>query len=111
VKNVPPTATFGDDGPVDEGSSFTLSLTDPADVSSADEAAGFTYAFDCGDGSGYSEFGQDNTASCATTDNGDRAVGGKIKDKDDGITDYTATVTVNNVDPYDLALTLDRQGQ
>src|SRR5205807_3382556 len=54
---------------------------------------------DCGDGSGYSAFGAPSTASCPTTDNGTRHVGGRIRDKDGGISTYTADVTVNNVAP------------
>jgi hypothetical protein len=68
-----------------------------ADVSSADTAAGFQYAFDCG--SGYGAYSGTSTASCSTNDNGTRAVKGKIKDKDGGETEYTASVTVNNVTP------------
>ncbi len=97
--NVAPTATFGNNGPVNEGSAFSLSLTSPFDPSSADTAAGFTYAFDCGDGAGYGAFGANSSASCPTTDNGARAVRGKIKDKDGGVSEYTASVTVNNVAP------------
>ena len=52
VNNVAPTATFGNDGPVNEGSSFTLSLSNPTDP--GDDS--FQYAFDCGDGSGYGAF-------------------------------------------------------
>jgi hypothetical protein len=97
VNNVAPTATFTNDGPVNEGTSFHLSLTNPQDPSSADVAAGFQYAFDCG--SGYSAYGSSNTATCPTTDNGVRTVKGKIKDKDGGVSEYTANVTVNNVGP------------
>ena len=97
VTNVAPTATFANDGPVNEGSSFHLTLTNPQDPSSADVAAGFQYAFDCG--SGYSAYGSSNTATCPTTDNGVRTVKGKIKDKDGGVSEYTANVTVNNVGP------------
>jgi hypothetical protein len=104
--NVAPTATFGNNGPVNEGSAFTLSLTNPSDPSSADTAAGFQYAFDCGDGAGYSAFGASNTASCPTSDNGTRSVGGKIQDKDGGITPYTGSVTVNNALPVVSALTI-----
>jgi hypothetical protein len=99
VNNVAPTATFGNNGPVNEGQSFTLSLTSPQDPSSADTSAGFQYAFDCGDGAGYGSYGANSTATCPTTDSGTRAVKGKIKDKDGGFTEYTASVTVNNVAP------------
>lgn len=104
--NVAPTATFGNGSPVGEGSAFTLSLTSPSDPSSADAAAGFTYAFDCGDGAGYGVFSSTSTASCPTTDNGTRAVGGKIMDKDGGVREYTSSVTVNNVVPTVSALTV-----
>src|SRR5207302_4222561 len=53
----------------------------------------------CGDGSGYGAFSGTSTASCPTTDNGSRTVKGKIKDKDGGVTEYTASVTINNVAP------------
>src|SRR6266542_2761621 len=97
VANVPPTATFNEPAAaVDEGSSFALSLTDPSDPSSDDTTAGFEYAFNCG--SGYGAWGS-NSASCPTTDNGTLNVGGKIRDKDGGVTEYTGTVTVANVPP------------
>src|SRR5215471_15775446 len=74
-------------------------LTTACAPSSADTAAGFTYAFDCGTGSGYGVYSGSSSATCATTDNGSRTVGGRIRDKDGGYTEYTATVTVNNVAP------------
>jgi hypothetical protein len=43
VENVAPSATFDDDGPVNEGESFTLSPSDPSDPSAADADAGFEY--------------------------------------------------------------------
>ena len=97
VANVAPTASFGHDDPVDEGSSFGLSLTDAADVSSVDVAAGFEYAFDCG--AGYGDFGGEASAQCSTSDDGERAVGAKIRDKDGGVREYSDTVTVANVAP------------
>ena len=99
VANVAPTGTFSNDGAVGEGSSFHLSLTSPSDPSSADTTAGFTYAFDCGDGSGYGAFGASSSTTCATTDNGARSVRAKVKDKDGGTTEYTSTVTITNVAP------------
>ena len=99
ISNVAPTATFNKPTSVDEGSNINLSLTGAADVSSADTTAGFEYAFDCGDGNGYSNFSSTSTASCATTDNGSRSVGAKIRDKDGGVSTYTGSVSVTNVNP------------
>ncbi len=106
VDNVAPTATFGDDGPVDEGTSFNLSLTSPEDPSGADTTAGFTYAFDCGDGGGLGAFSASSTAVCTTDDNGVRNVKGQIKDKDGDSTEYTDTVTVHNVAPTADSITV-----
>ncbi len=92
-----PTATFNAPGSVSEGSSIALSLTGATDVSSADVAAGFTYAFDCG--SGYGAFGASASTTCPTTDDGSRSVGGKVRDKDGGVSTYSATVTITNVAP------------
>jgi hypothetical protein len=97
VTNAAPAATFKPSSPVDEGSTFNLSLDDPSDVSKPDENAGFTYAFDCG--SGYGAFSPENEASCSTDDNGTRAVKGKIRDADGGTTEYAGSVDVNNVAP------------
>ncbi len=99
VRNVAPTATFNVPASVNEGRAFTLSLTSPSDPSSADTAAGFTYAFDPGDGSGYLPFSQSNSISFPTNDNGTRTVKGKIRDRDGGVTEYVGSVTVNNVAP------------
>jgi hypothetical protein len=106
LANVGPTATFSAPTPVNEGSPISLSFSSPQDAAN-DVAAGFTYAFDCGDGAGYGTFGSGTSASCPTTDNGSRTVKGKIKDKDAGETEYTAIVTVNNVAP-DIASPLTK---
>src|SRR5204862_1443781 len=82
-----------------EGSSFTLSLTSASDPSPADVSAGFTYAFDCGAGTGFGPFSSSSSATCLTTDNRTRTVKGQIRDKDGGATAYTGTVTVTNVPP------------
>jgi uncharacterized protein len=92
VTNVAPTATFDAPASASAGFPFTLSLTSPQDPSTADTGAGFTYAFDCG--SGYGAFGPASTASCPTSDVGTRSVGGKIRDKDGGVTEYRASVPV-----------------
>jgi ribosomal protein S20 len=97
IANVAPTATLPTPTSVNEGSPFSLSLTSPSDPSTADTQAGFQYAFNCG--SGFGDFGSSSSVSCPTTDNGNIAVTGKIKDKDDGVNEYSATATVNNVAP------------
>src|SRR5207244_6273040 len=48
VNNVAPTATFTNNGPVNEGSNINLSLDSPSDPSSVDTAAGFEYRFKIG---------------------------------------------------------------
>ncbi|MBI4333784.1 MAG: PKD domain-containing protein, partial [Chloroflexi bacterium] len=94
VNNVPPTATLEAPSRVARGSSFSISLTSPADPGTADVAAGFNYAFDFG--SGYGAFGRSNSASGAAAVVGNQTVRGKIQDKDGGVTEYSATVTVYN---------------
>ncbi len=98
VANVKPAATFHAPTSIDEGQTITLSLADPVDV--AADLVGLQYAFDFGDGAGYGAFGAASSAtSAATPDNGARPVKGMIKDKDGGITEYTASVTIKNVAP------------
>ena len=106
INNVAPTATFTTPSSVNEGDNIALSLTNPVDPSTVDVTAGFQYAFDCGDGSGYGAFGAASSRSCPTTDNGTRSVKGKIKDKDQGVTEYTGSVAVNNVAPVITSLTI-----
>ena len=106
VRNVAPTATFTAPAPVDEGSQFMLALGSPQDPSAADAAAGFTYAFDCGDGSGPSAFGTDASRTCPTDDNGTRAVVAAVRDKDGGITTYTGSADVRSVAPTAMLVPL-----
>ncbi|MBI4544769.1 MAG: PKD domain-containing protein [Gemmatimonadetes bacterium] len=104
VANLAPTASFANDGPVGEGAAFTLSLGGATDPSAVDLAAGLQFAFDCGDGSGYGALGTATSATCPTTDDATRNVRGKVRDKDGGETEYTATVVVNNVAPLVSAI-------
>jgi len=92
VTNVAPEATFSAPATAPAGFALTLSLSSPHDPSAADTAAGFTYAFDCG--SGYGAFAAAATASCTPTAAGALSVGGKIRDKDGGVTEYRGTVDV-----------------
>ena len=97
VVNVAPTATLQAPATADEGTAFTLSLTNAADASPVDTAAGFTYAFDFGDG--YGAWSSSASASFTPPDDGVRVVKAKIRDKDGGVTEYTRTVSVENVNP------------
>jgi len=99
VNNVAPTATISATTPVNEGDPFTISLTNPADVSGPDTTAGFAYAFNCADGSGYNSFSTASSRACPTYDNAVLSVGGRIRDKDGGISTYNTSVTILNVPP------------
>jgi hypothetical protein len=94
ITNVAPSATFTAPGKVFAGSSFTIALTNPSDPSAADTAAGFDYALDCGDGSGFGAFSSTSSATCPTTDTGSRTVRARIRDKDGGVKEYSSAVSV-----------------
>lgn len=96
INNVAPTAVFSNNGPVNEGSSFTLRIDGVTDVA-ADIAAGFQYRFDCGTGPGAWQSAP--TASCAADNHGTYNVRGEVQDKDGDESIYSSTVTVNNVAP------------
>ena len=97
VSNVAPTATLNAPANVNESDDINLSLTDPFDPSAEDTAAEFEYAFDCG--AGFGPFSAGNSAVCPTEDDATLTVRGQIRDKDGGVTEYDAVVTVNNVAP------------
>jgi hypothetical protein len=95
VSNVAPTATFNAKDSVSAGNPISLSLTNPFDPSSVDSGS-LQYAFDCGDGTGYGAFGSTNSRSCPTASSSStRTVKGKIQDNDGGVSEYTASVTIN----------------
>ena len=80
-----------------EGASFTIAMTAPFDPGQADQAAGFTFALDCG--SGFGSFAASPLATCAGSNDGPRVVRGRIRDKDGGVFEHSATVNVANVLP------------
>ena len=112
VDNVDPTATFFNTGDVDEGTSGTVGFTAQFDPSNADTTAGFRYAFDFdNDGtfdSGDGTYAGSGTASATSVpasflaDGGpgvSQTVRGRIIDKDDGYTDFTTDIGINNLVP------------
>lgn len=106
VANVVPTATLiATSGTLNEGDVATLTLTNPNDVSTVDVQAGFRYAFDCGDGAGYRAAGAASSITCTALDNPNQTVRGKVIDKDGGMTDYSAVLTIANVSPVLGAIT------
>ena len=100
VRNVAPTATLSAPVSADEGGSFTLALVGPADPSPVDTAAGFRYAFDCGDGAGFGDWSGVPSVICpALPNDGQQAVSARISDKDGGVRPYAAVVTILNLAP------------
>ena len=103
ITNVAPTATLSAGTPINEGSSSAVTFSSPLDPSSVDTVAGFHYAFSCTDGSlagtTYAGSSTSPTTNCLFDDNGSYTVRARIIDEDDGFTEYTATVGVNNVPP------------
>jgi hypothetical protein len=115
VNNVAATATVGNSGPANEGSTTTtVNFAGQFDPSSADTTAGFHYAYDFnndGDFSDPGEIGNGTYAGSSTAavaivpvayladGPGSRTVRMRIIDKDDGFTDYTTTIIINNVPP------------
>jgi hypothetical protein len=103
VDNVNPTGSLGNNGPVNEGSTVTVSFSGQSDPSGPDATAGFHYAFSCTNGSlasaTYATSGTASSTTCTYSDNGSKTVRARIIDKNDGLTEYTTTVVVSNVAP------------
>jgi hypothetical protein len=103
IANVNPTATLGNNGPIKEGGSATISFSGSVDPSSTDLATGLHYAYSCTNGSlaaaTYAGSGTATSTSCDFADSGPRSVRARIIDKDGGFSEYSTTVTVDNVAP------------
>ena len=96
--NVPPTADLASDGPVREGETAIISFSNQYDPSGADVSVGFRYSYDF-DSDGVFEI-VDSAESTATmpaifgTALTMQTVTARIKDKDDGFTDYTTDIEI-----------------
>jgi hypothetical protein len=98
VNNVAPTATIGNSGPIDEGQTVTVSLTNAADASAIDENAGLRFSFALTPSGLAADFvggSAESAADFTFNDAGRFTVFGRVIDKDDGITDFTTEVVVN----------------
>ena len=108
VANANPTATLNAPGSVNEGSPATVRFTGQFDPSAnypgSDMDEGLHYAFDCNGGSlsgaTYANSGTNDSTSCTYNDGPDtKTVRARIIDQDSGFTEYTKTISVNNVAP------------
>ena len=97
---------------MDEGRPATITFSAASDPSSADTSAGFRNTFDC---SGTDDLAASYAAASATdnttwtfNDNGTFTVFGRIFDKDDGYTQYSTVVTVDNVAPRTSTFAITR---
>jgi hypothetical protein len=103
--NVAPTATFPSARTVSEGATDeNFAFSAQYDPSSDDTGAGFHYSFTCSAAgtlaTTYAAAGTTDSVNCSFPDGpATVSVTGRIFDKDDGYTDHTTTVTVNNVKP------------
>ncbi len=114
VHNVAPSAVFQGFGIVNEGGATTVFFTDETDPSLDDQLAGFHYAYDF-DNDGIFDIGDGTYFGSAVTpnvviphsfvDDGpfQRTIKGRIIDKDEGITDLTVDLMINNVAPVFVA--------
>jgi alpha-tubulin suppressor-like RCC1 family protein len=93
---VNPTATFVAPASAVVGVPFQLALGGAA-VPGYPLATSFTYAFDCGAGTGYGAPSGANTASCPTSATGTRTVRGRVIDQDGDLAEYTAQVAIVTV--------------
>ncbi|MBI1299963.1 DUF11 domain-containing protein, partial [bacterium] len=98
VSNVAPTATLGNNGPVNNGGAASVSFGGQFDPSAADTAAGFRYSYDL-DNDGV--FDVTNVISPSVTvpatlltDVSSRTVRARIADKDGGFNEYTTIIQV-----------------
>jgi Ca2+-binding RTX toxin-like protein len=100
VLNAPPSAAFGNSGPVNEGDAVTVSFADATDPSSADQAWGFKYSFDT-DNDGVFDIleSASRSAGLKAVDAGSWIVRGRITDKDGGHRDYLTSIAVREVAP------------
>lgn len=94
VTNVAPTGTLSVPTSVVRGGTIPVSVINVVDKSSVDQAQGFTFAFDCATGAGYGPFGSTPTATCSAFQSGMRIVRAKIRDKDNGVTEVLASVSI-----------------
>jgi Thrombospondin type 3 repeat/PKD domain/Cadherin-like domain len=102
--NSPPSiSAVSNNGPINEGSSATITVTatDPAGVNDP-----LAYSFDCDNDGTYGAAGSSNQGSCSFGEDGTYTVGVKVTDGDGGEDTDSTSVSVLNVAPTVDSLTL-----
>ena len=102
VLDLPPTASFSNDGPVTEGDPISVSFADPYSASPIDSSAGFHYSFATDPtqlAADYTSAGTATTTCFTFTWNGTYTIYGRILSVDNFYTDYSTTVTINDIPP------------
>jgi hypothetical protein len=104
INNVAPTGDLDGPNSVDEGVQAVFSFINQSDPSSADINARLRYAFNCNGGSlaaaTYANSSTDPSVRCIYDDGpASPTVRARIIDKDNGFTERTKAITVNNVGP------------
>lgn len=104
VNNAAPTATLSAPSGGTEASSVVVQLTGATDPAAQDVAAGLRYAFACDGtplaGTAYADAASTPSISCTLPDGpGTPTIRAAVIDKDNGLTEYAAVVSVSNVNP------------
>lgn len=98
VSNLAPTATFrASPTTVNEGGTYVLSVANVSDVLA--DLASVRVSLDCGDGQGYQPVATTGSVTCAAPNEAARVARAQLVDKDGGVTQYSATITVLDVAP------------
>ena len=80
-----------------EGDPITLALSQQGNAPGSVD--GYSFVFDCGDGTADAPFSEQPSISCPTTDDGDRTVKGTVRNPEGQEAEFTAKVSVKNVVP------------
>ncbi|HEX6579917.1 MAG TPA: thrombospondin type 3 repeat-containing protein [Actinomycetota bacterium] len=103
VSNLPPSiSVVSNSGPINEGSSATITITATDPAGSNDPLA---YSFDCDNDGTFGAAGSSNQGSCSFAQDGTYTVGVKVTDGDGGLDTDSTGVSVLNVAPS-VSLTL-----
>jgi probable HAF family extracellular repeat protein len=97
IYDVAPTGHFIAPVQTNEGGTYVLSVSDVSDVSA--DWPTVQLALDCGDGRGYQSVAIAGSLTCAAPDEALRTARAQLRDKDGGVSEYTAQVAILDVAP------------